>query len=78
VSLNYPDRETWLAVRATPRKRADKMFFVSTDLRKVADGPDAGQVIMFGKGRSYFPLKDKPVRPGRARRERLRAEREVG
>jgi hypothetical protein len=44
------------------------MVHRSTNLVIPKDGPNAGTVIMLGKGNTYRRAEPKPSRPGRARR----------
>jgi hypothetical protein len=60
LSLNYPDRDKWLAVRATSLKNRirERMVHTSTNLRNVSGtDPDTGltvrKTVMFGKGNTY-------------------------
>ena len=55
MSLNYPDRDKWLAIRKTSTKaRLGKLIFTATDYRLLQIQPGMPvQFVRVAKGKSY-------------------------
>ena len=74
------DRDTWLAIRATPRRaKPPRYLHVSTryGLRVTQVMPRTIQFVKLEKGVTYRRAESKPLRLGLARRVRLFLDRAV-